>query len=157
MPPSIQCPHCGIDVPLPPDLGPKKTRARRFWGAFIIVYIGCSVALTLAPSILKAHPEQDITLSDVTRRNDDRYYLDFVGLAENHSNHRWEWVKVKAELYDASGEFLDQATTLVEKLDARGSEHFKVHFISYRDDRYQSLLKGSTVKVKVVGGDRPLW
>jgi hypothetical protein len=55
-------------------------------------------------------------------------------------------------LYDASGEFLDQTSASVDGLAPHGSEHFKIHFLSYRDDRYQSLLKGSTVKVKVVDG-----
>ena len=103
----------------------------------------------LKMTFFKGDVTKELTISDVQRRSDDRS-VEIVGLITNKGNRNWSGATIKADFFDASGAFVDEATEYLRAdISANAQEHFKVTLMT---PSAALNAPGTKMVVKVAGG-----
>jgi len=139
----MKCSNCGAEM----------SNMNMTWGRkqmwFIIPVMLLGFLPLIKMSFFKGDVTKDLKVSDIQTRTSDRS-LEIVGLITNSSNREWSGLTVEAEFFDASGNFLDEASEYLRS-DIRGNskEHFKIVI----DSPPEGAVSGSVKPiVKISGG-----
>jgi len=120
---------------------------KQMWFIIPVMLLGFLPLIKM--SFFKGDVTKDLKVSDIQTRTSDRS-LEIVGLITNSSNREWSGLTVEAEFFDASGNFLDEASEYLRS-DIRGNskEHFKIVI----DSPPEGAVSGSVKPiVKISGG-----
>lgn len=139
----IKCSNCGAEISNLNFSWGKKY----LWFVIPIMLLGFLPMLRL--TLFKGDATKDLALSGIEKRqNEDS--LSIVGLVTNTGKRSWSSVRLEAEFYDASGNFIDEGSDYLRAdIPSGGKEHFKITIKVHPE-----AVKAPETKmiVKVVGG-----
>lgn len=117
------------------------------WFMIPVMLVGFLPLLRM--SFFKGEVSKDLTISEVQTRVKNGS-LEVVGLITNASGREWSGITVEAEFFDASGNFLDEATEYMRSnIAGKSKEHFKIVILSPPEAALSGAIKPV---VKISGG-----
>lgn len=140
---SMKCSNCGAEM----------SNLNMTWGRRQVWFIIPAMLFGFLPLIkmtfFKSDVTKDLKISDIQTRVSGQS-LEVVGLITNSSNHQWSNISVEAEFFDASGNFIDEASQYMRSdIAGNSQEHFKVVIASPPEAAMTGAIKPS---VKISGG-----
>ena len=139
----IKCSNCGAEI----------SNLNFSWGSkqlWLIIPIMLLGFLPLAKLLwFKGDATKELKISDVQKRPNGSY-IEIVGLITNTGTHDWSSVTIKAEFFDASGNFIDESQENLRSDIAGGAkEHFK---ISVKNPTKEGTGPDAKMELKISGG-----
>lgn len=139
----MKCSQCGAEM----------SNLTLSWGwkhwLFTIPLMLLCLYPALRLTVFRGDAAKELSISEVSRRTNDKA-VDVIGLITNQGQHKWSSVTIKAEFYDAAGNFLDENTEYLRSdIGPAAKEHFKM---SFRTSEPKVLAADVKMVVKVSGG-----
>ncbi|MEO8613991.1 MAG: FxLYD domain-containing protein [Luteolibacter sp.] len=139
----MKCSNCGAEM----------SNMNMTWGRkqmwFIIPVMLLGFLPLIKMSFFKGDVTKDLKISDIQTRTSGRS-LEIVGLITNSSSREWSGITVEAEFFDASGNFLDEASEYLRSdIGGNSKEHFKITIASPPEGAASGSIKPV---VKISGG-----
>ncbi len=139
----IKCSQCGAEM----------SNLTFNWGWKHWLFTLPLMLLCLYPAlkltVFKGDAAKELSVSEVSKRANGTA-IDVIGLITNQGKHKWSSVTVKAEFYDATGNFLDENTEYLRSdISPEAREHFKM---SFHTSEPKVLAADTKMVVKVSGG-----
>jgi hypothetical protein len=140
---SMKCSNCGAEMS---NLNMTWGR-KQMWFFIPVMLLGFLPLIKM--SFFKGDVTKDLKISDIQTHASGRS-LEIVGLITNSSSREWSSITVEAEFFDASGNFIDEASEYMRSdIAGNSKEHFKIVIASPPDAALNGTLKPS---VKISGG-----
>ncbi|MBX7105468.1 MAG: FxLYD domain-containing protein [Gemmataceae bacterium] len=116
----MKCSNCGAEL--------SALNVSGGWKPFLIMvpFMLLGFLPLLKLTFLKGDASKDLIVSEIQRRNVDGR-LEILGLVTNTGSLTWSSVTIKAEFFDESGAFVDEASEYLRSdFAGNGKEHFKM-------------------------------
>jgi hypothetical protein len=140
---SMKCSNCGAEMS---NLNMTWGR-KQMWFIIPLMLIGFLPLIKM--SFFKGDVTKDLRISDVQTRVSGRS-LELVGLITNTSGREWSSITVEAEFFDASGNFIDEASEYMRSdIAGNSKENFKIVITSPPEEALSGVIKPT---VKISGG-----
>ncbi len=125
---------------------------KQMWFMIPVMLLGFLPLIKM--SIFKGDVTKDLRISDIQTRTSGRS-LEIVGLITNSSSRDWSGLTVEAEFFDASGNFIDEASEFIRSdITGNSKEHFKIVIASPPEEALSGAIKPA---VKISGGHTSLF
>jgi hypothetical protein len=139
----MKCSNCGAEM----------SNLNMTWGRRQLWFIIPAMLLGFFPLIkmtfFKGDVTKDLTVSNIQTRVSGTS-LEIVGLITNSSSREWSGVTVESEFFDASGNFVDEASEYLRSdISGNSKEHFKIVIHSPPEAAVSGSIKPI---VKISGG-----
>ena len=139
----MKCSNCGAEMS---NLNMTWGR-KQMWFIIPVMLLGFLPLIKM--TFFKGDMSKDLQISDTQTRVSGRS-LEVVGLITNSSSREWSGITVEAEFFDASGNFIDEASEYMRSNIAGNSkEHFKIVISSPPEIALSGAIKPV---VKISGG-----
>lgn len=120
---------------------------KQMWFILPVMLIGFLPLIKM--TFFKGDVTKDLKISDIQTRVSGRS-LEVVGLITNSSSREWSSITVEAEFFDASGNFIDEASDYMRSdIAGNSKEHFKIVIASPPEASLSGAIKPV---VKISGG-----
>ena len=140
---SMKCSNCGAEMS---NLNMTWGR-KQMWFIIPVMLLGFLPLIKM--TFFKGEIAKDLKISDIQTRASGRS-LEVVGLITNSSSREWSGITVEAEFFDASGNFIDEASEYMRSdIAGNSKEHFKIVISSPPETALSGAIKPV---VKIAGG-----
>ena len=120
---------------------------KQMWFIIPVMLLGFLPLIKM--TFFKGEIAKDLKISDIQTRASGRS-LEVVGLITNSSSREWSGITVEAEFFDASGNFIDEASEYMRSdIAGNSKEHFKIVISSPPETALSGAIKPV---VKIAGG-----
>jgi hypothetical protein len=141
---SMKCSNCGAEMS---NLNMTWGR-KQMWFIYPVMLLGFLPLIKM--TFFKGEATKDLKVSDIQTRVSDGS-LEVVGLITNSSSRKWSGLTVEAEFFDASGNYIDEASEhLRSEIAGNSKEHFKIVISSPPEIALSGSIKPA---VKISGGN----
>ena len=120
---------------------------KQMWFIFPVMLLGFLPLIKM--TFFKGDITKDLKVGDIQTRISGQS-LEIVGLITNSSSREWSGITVEAEFFDASGNFIDEASEYMRSdIAGNSKEHFKIVIASPPEIALSGNVKPV---VKISGG-----